>query len=160
RFVQREGTPGRIVVDVAGGGLRREPLADVPLVGLRARRQLGRREAAGPGERLVEPEPVADADERRAGGSTEGAEQLAEEFVDGGSWHARDPAPPRARCRYPRPPLRRRPARARRRRSRAARGNAPGSGGAGAGSGWSSPTPGTAPGVRRARGVRLRSSRR
>src|SRR5262249_5800136 len=62
--------------------------ADVPLVGAGALRELARREPARTGERLVEAERVADADERGRRRRAEIADQLPEELVDGGGRHA------------------------------------------------------------------------
>src|SRR5262249_48282490 len=84
-FVRPEGGRGGVGARVAarrrgaaGARLPGEPLADVALGGARARGELGGREAAGPGHGPVEPELVADVDER--GGERPG--DVAECLVD------------------------------------------------------------------------------
>ena len=56
---------GRVVLDVAAGGLRVEPLAHVALGRAGARGELAGRERPGAGERAVEAEAVAHHDQRR-----------------------------------------------------------------------------------------------
>ena len=64
---QRVAPAGGVVGHVAAGGLVEEPLPDVALGGAGAPGQLGRGEGAGPGQGLVEAQPVADHDQRGAG---------------------------------------------------------------------------------------------
>src|SRR5262249_33968579 len=97
-LVERERTRARIVIDVAGGGLRAQPLADVALVGVRLLRERLGRQAAGAGEGLVEAELVADAHERRTDRRAEVTDELAEKFVYAGCRHASGP-PGLAWCR-------------------------------------------------------------
>jgi hypothetical protein len=62
---ERELTAGRIVLDEPAGGLGAQPLAHVPRVGVRPRRQLFGNHRPGGRHRLVEAEPVPDEHERR-----------------------------------------------------------------------------------------------
>ena len=70
-----------LVGHVAAGGLRAQPLAHVALAGAGALRELARRERACSRHRLVEPEPVADHDERRVQRRPELADRLVHERV-------------------------------------------------------------------------------
>src|SRR5262249_30259782 len=80
---RRQRVASAFVRDVAGRGLRVQPLADVALVGARALRELrgGRRPID---ERLVEPELVADHDERSGERTVDVAERLLCERLDRG----------------------------------------------------------------------------
>ena len=86
----------RVVAHIARGRLRVAPFADVALVRLGARGELGRRERAMGRELAVQTEPVADDDERRHRAAAEVDDRAAEQvvelvLVDGRSLHRRDP---------------------------------------------------------------------
>ena len=109
RVLGREhvGVVGGVVGDEAAGRLRVEPLAHVALVGRGARGELGRGHGLGVGHRPVEPEPVADVDERgvdrraRLDGDESG-ERLDPALVQGlhgassGWWRSQGRSGPRA----------------------------------------------------------------
>jgi hypothetical protein len=77
----------RVVLDVAGRDLAVEPLAHVALGAARALGDFGGRQGPGAGQRVVEPEPVAQAGHDAAVAGGQVAEHLAQErlqlrFVD------------------------------------------------------------------------------
>src|SRR6185295_19622564 len=84
RLRRRQGVPFRrgVVREVAGGGLRGAPLPNVALARSGARRELGGGERARGGERLVQPELVADDDHRGGERTAEVRERLLDEFLD------------------------------------------------------------------------------
>jgi len=89
---------GRVVLDVAAGRVGGEPLAHVALRGVRALGEVGGRGRAAIGQRLVEPEPVADDDHRGAEHRAEVADGAMDEVhepvvVDGWSLGAHRDAP-------------------------------------------------------------------
>ena len=69
-----------VVLHVSACALIPEPFADVALVGSCALRQLGRRHGAFR-QFAIQPEPIADEDQRRTHRGAEIAHRLAEEFV-------------------------------------------------------------------------------
>ena len=79
---QRVAPAGGVVVDVAARGLRVQPLAHVALADAGAPRQLGRRQAAGAGERAVEAELVAHHDERRVEGRADLVDGAEDELLE------------------------------------------------------------------------------
>ena len=95
---QEEALALGVVLDIAAGGLRAQPLAHVALVGVRARRELRRRDGLAVAHRGVEPQLVADEDGRlmkRCAKVTGEAsyELLQSPFVEGGSLTAMDVPP-------------------------------------------------------------------
>ena len=70
-----------VVGHVPTGGLRAQPLADVPLRGTRAIGELGRRERSGAGHRPIEPELVADHHHGAAEHRADVADGLLHELV-------------------------------------------------------------------------------
>src|SRR5690606_15221045 len=83
RLLGRQGeTPARGVVrQVVGGGLVRQPLAQVALGAAAARGQLGRRGGALVAQRAIQAEAVAQGDQGGAVGAAEVVEDLADEGV-------------------------------------------------------------------------------
>ena len=73
---------GRVVDDVAAGGLVAEPFADVPLGGAGPLGQRGRRDRPGAGHRLVQAQPVAEVQQQPGDGRAHVDHRLSDERLE------------------------------------------------------------------------------